>query len=48
MFRELKRVFVYSGSREVLVECRQCGSKLEHDAGLCPHCGSSELARYEL
>lgn len=30
-----------------LYECRNCGSKFEHDPDSCPTCGAGEIAHYE-
>lgn len=32
----------------VLVECRNCGQTCDEDPEVCPACGSSEFAQYEL
>ncbi|ELY45481.1 hypothetical protein C496_03633 [Natronorubrum tibetense GA33] len=30
-----------------LYECRNCGSKFDHEPDTCPTCGSGEIAHYE-
>jgi rubrerythrin len=32
----------------ILVECRNCGRTCEEDPEVCPACGGSEFAQYEL
>jgi rRNA maturation endonuclease Nob1 len=35
-------------SPETVVECKHCGTTLDHDTASCSACGSQEIARYEL
>ena len=47
MLETVKRVLGQSDS-ELVVECRQCGSKVDPDAESCPVCHSTEIARYDI
>ncbi|ELY49357.1 hypothetical protein C493_20841 [Natronolimnohabitans innermongolicus JCM 12255] len=30
-----------------LYECRNCGTKFDHEPDACPTCGAGEIAHYE-
>lgn len=47
MIETVKRVLGQSG-RELVVECRQCGSNVGPGAESCPVCDSTEIARYDI
>jgi predicted Zn-ribbon and HTH transcriptional regulator len=47
MIETVKRVLGQSG-RELIVECRQCGSNVDPDADSCPVCDSTEIAQYDI
>ncbi len=32
----------------VVVECRRCGTSLEEGVDVCPYCGETETARFEI
>jgi predicted Zn-ribbon and HTH transcriptional regulator len=34
--------------RELVVECRNCGSNVDPAADSCPVCDSTEIAQYEI
>jgi rubrerythrin len=36
------------GSDVTYFECRHCGTSLDDADACCPHCGESDVARYEL
>jgi rubrerythrin len=35
-------------NRELVVECRHCGSNVDSAADSCPVCDSTEIAQYEI
>ena len=47
MIETVKRVLGQS-DRELVGECRQCGSNVDPDAKSCPVCDSTEIARYDI
>ena len=47
MIETVKRMLGQS-DRELVAECRQCGSNVDSGAELCPVCGSSEIAQYDI
>jgi uncharacterized OB-fold protein len=47
MIETVKRVLGQS-NRELVVECRQCGSNVDPGAESCPVCSSTEIARYDI
>jgi len=47
MIETVKRVLGQS-NRELVVECRQCGSTVDPGAESCPLCESAEIARYDI
>jgi uncharacterized OB-fold protein len=47
MIETVKRVLGQS-DRELVVECRQCGSNVDPGAESCPVCDSTEIAQYEI
>ena len=47
MIETVKRVLGQS-DRELVVECRQCGSNVDPSAESCPVCDSTEIARYDI
>jgi uncharacterized OB-fold protein len=47
MIETVKRVLGQS-NRELVVECRQCGSTVDPGAESCPVCESAEIARYDI
>lgn len=36
------------GGRTVVYECRRCGQSLDADADRCPHCGPTDVVRFEV
>lgn len=36
------------GAVTVVVECRRCGTSLEEEVDVCPYCGETETARFEI
>ncbi len=47
MIERLRTVLAGSG-RELVHECRQCGTTVEADDNRCPVCRSDEIATYRL
>jgi predicted Zn-ribbon and HTH transcriptional regulator len=47
MIETVKRVLRQSG-RELVVECRHCGSNVDSAADSCPVCDSTETAQYDI
>jgi predicted Zn-ribbon and HTH transcriptional regulator len=47
MIKTVKRVLRQS-DRELVVECRQCGSNVDPGADSCPVCDSTEIAQYDI
>jgi predicted Zn-ribbon and HTH transcriptional regulator len=47
MIETVKRVLGRS-DRELVVECRQCGSNVDPDVDSCPVCDSTEIAQYDI
>ena len=47
MIETVKRMLGQS-DHELVVECRQCDSNVDSGAELCPVCGSSEIAQYDI
>ncbi|WP_267643213.1 hypothetical protein [Haloarchaeobius amylolyticus] len=47
MFELLTRL-VTGPSSEEIVECRNCGTPIEHEGVPCPACDGTNFARYEL
>jgi hypothetical protein len=47
LIETVKRVLGQS-DRELVVECRQCGSNVDPEAESCPVCNSTEIARYDI
>jgi predicted Zn-ribbon and HTH transcriptional regulator len=45
---EIVKRMLRQSDRELVVECRQCGSKVDPDAESCPVCESTEIARYDI
>ncbi|SDJ63553.1 hypothetical protein SAMN04515672_1268 [Natronorubrum texcoconense] len=41
------RLRLIIGDDGELYECRNCGSKFDHEPDTCPTCGSAEIAHYE-
>ena len=37
-----------SEERHVILECRHCGTTVDHGIECCPVCEASEIARYEI
>ncbi len=33
---------------EIVYECRRCGTSVEQTESVCPYCGLSEIAVYDL
>ena len=36
------------GRPDAVYECRTCGTTLDSDADSCPHCGPTEVKKFEL
>ena len=47
MIETVKRVLGQS-DRELVVECRQCGSNVDPSVESCPACSSTEIAQYDI
>jgi len=47
MIETVKRMLGQS-DRELVVECRQCGSNVDPGAESCPVCNSTEIAQYDI
>jgi predicted Zn-ribbon and HTH transcriptional regulator len=47
MIETVKRMLRQS-DRELVVECRHCGSNVDPTADSCPVCDSTEIAQYEI
>lgn len=40
--------FLQSDGPTVVVECRQCGRKVDPETDTCPECGAAEISYYEI
>jgi rubrerythrin len=47
MFETVRRMLGQS-NRELVVECRECGSTVDPGAESCPVCESIEIAQYDI
>ena len=44
----LRRVRGFIRDEKFVYECRRCGTTLEADIDVCPHCGKRDIAVYDL
>jgi ribosomal protein L37E len=48
MFDRLRQALTGRRSGSSFVECRRCGTRVDHEDGTCRCCGSTEIAQYDI